>query len=127
MKRCLVIGGDEELMLSELKQGWHRSDHTPLPTAAQTAVSFFAEGVESGEDTSGLRSLVQNVKGEAERNAIAAALEQTHWNRKAAARLLKVSYRTLLYKIQHYHMNPPPSYLDSWLLAQGIKRDDERR
>jgi two-component system response regulator AtoC len=51
-----------------------------------------------------LKSLVQNVKLEAERNAIAAALEKTGWNRKAAARLLKVSYRTLLYKIEQYHM-----------------------
>ena len=51
-----------------------------------------------------LKSLVQSVKLEAERNAIAAALDKTGWNRKAAARLLKVSYRTLLYKIEQYHM-----------------------
>jgi len=53
----------------------------------------------------GLKSLVQSVKLEAEKNAIAAALEKTGWNRKAAARLLKVSYRTLLYKIEQYHMH----------------------
>jgi two-component system, NtrC family, response regulator AtoC len=52
-----------------------------------------------------LKSLVQSVKLEAERNAIAAALDKTGWNRKAAARLLKVSYRTLLYKIEQYHMH----------------------
>ena len=35
---------------------------------------------------------------------------KTRWNRKAAARLLKVSYRTLLYKIDQYHMmGPSPS------------------
>ena len=56
---------------------------------------------------SGLKSLVQSVKGETERNAIASALDQARWNRKAAARLLKVSYRTLLYKIEQYHMSPP--------------------
>ena len=49
---------------------------------------------------------MQSVKLEAERNAIAAALESTGWNRKAAARLLKVSYRTLLYKIEQYQMRP---------------------
>lgn len=54
-----------------------------------------------------LKSLVESVKLEAERNAIAAALEKTGWNRKAAARLLKVSYRTLLYKIEHYQMRSP--------------------
>ncbi|MGC2186538.1 MAG: helix-turn-helix domain-containing protein, partial [Terriglobales bacterium] len=51
--------------------------------------------------------LVQSVKGETERNAIASALDQAGWNRKAAARLLQVSYRTLLYKIEQYGMSPP--------------------
>jgi len=51
------------------------------------------------------------VKSEAEKNAIAAALERTGWNRKAAARLLKVSYRTLLYKIEHYQMRSSDSSL----------------
>jgi two-component system response regulator AtoC len=128
VKRCLVMGDDEELMLRELRQGWAgSSEHLPLPSAPETAGGSSGEGVESEDHTSGLRSLVQSIKGETERSAIAAALEQTHWNRKAAARLLKVSYRTLLYKIQHYHMNPPPSYLASSLLVQGIKRNDEGR
>lgn len=59
------------------------------------------------DEKSSLKLLVRNAKGEAERGAIAQALEQTHWNRKAAARLLNVSYRALLYKIQEYNMVPP--------------------
>ncbi len=51
-----------------------------------------------------LRSLLRSVKEEAERSAIARALEETGWNRKAAARLLKTSYRTVLYKIEQYQM-----------------------
>jgi len=58
-----------------------------------------------------LKSLVQSVKLEAEKNAIAAALEKTGWNRKAAARLLKVSYRTLLYKIEQHQMRSSDSSL----------------
>ncbi len=58
-----------------------------------------------------LKSLIQGVKWEAERNAIAAALLQTGWNRKAAARMLKVSYRTMLYKIEQYKMRAPQPYL----------------
>ena len=57
-----------------------------------------------------LKSLVHGVKCEAERNAIAAALLRTGWNRKAAARMLKVSYRTMLYKIERYKMRAPPPY-----------------
>ena len=36
----------------------------------------------------------------AERELILKALEQTHWNRKRAARELQISYKSLLYKIK---------------------------
>jgi len=52
-----------------------------------------------------LKSLIDSVKCEAEKNAIGTALQKTGWNRKAAARLLQVSYRTLLYKIDQYQMS----------------------
>ena len=61
----------------------------------------------ASEEGSSLKLLVRNAKGEAERGAIVHALEQTRWNRKAAARLLNVSYRELLYKIQEYGLTPP--------------------
>jgi len=60
-----------------------------------------------------LKSLVEIVKSEAERNAIGVALQKTGWNRKAAARLLQVSYRTLLYKIEQYHMSASEPILPS--------------
>lgn len=97
VQRYLIMG-DEQLLLSELLRN---IEHAVM------------EAAEYEEPLSGLRSLVQSVKGEAEKSAIAVALEETHWNRKAAARLLKVSYRTLLYKIQQYHMSPPPGYASS--------------
>jgi len=109
VKRYLVTG-DENLALSELGR--------EFDAEAETGAVI----PENGESSlSGLRSLVQTVKGETERNAIAVALEQTGWNRKAAARLLKVSYRTLLYKIQQYHMSPPPDYLSSPFAGPGVK------
>jgi two-component system response regulator AtoC len=64
----------------------------------------------ASEEKSSLKLLVRNAKGETERGAIAQALEQTGWNRKAAARLLNISYRALLYKIQEYQMAPPEEY-----------------
>jgi DNA-binding NtrC family response regulator len=62
------------------------------------------------EAKSSLKSLVRHAKGEAERSAIARALEETHWNRKAAARQLSMSYRALLYKIQEYQLIPQESF-----------------
>jgi len=36
-----------------------------------------------------------------------------------------VSYRTLLYKIQQYHMTPPDSYVPFPLNSQGLKDHEE--
>jgi DNA-binding NtrC family response regulator len=69
---------------------------------------------------SSLKLMVRNAKGETERGAIAQALEETHWNRKAAARLLHVSYRALLYKIQEYNLAPPAD--SARFLATGFMR-----
>ncbi len=111
-KRYLVMGQEDLGEHTRSGNGWPEAKpQSGLESAPETAV----------EEPNGLRSLVQNVKGEAERNAIAGALEQTRWNRKAAARLLKVSYRTLLYKIQQYHMSPPPAYASPSFAGQAIK------
>jgi two-component system response regulator AtoC len=127
VKRYLVMGeGDDELAISEMGQSGEPL-FVPARLALEPVLHPAREGVESEDSGSGLRSLVQSVKGETERNAIAVALEQTHWNRKAAARLLKVSYRTLLYKIQQYHMTPPPTYLAVSVLGQGSKGNGEGR
>jgi two-component system, NtrC family, response regulator AtoC len=58
-------------------------------------------------ESASLKSLIRTVKEEAEKNAIAGALDRTRWNRKAAARLLQISYRALLYKIEQHQMRPP--------------------
>ena len=56
----------------------------------------------AGNSAGGLKSVSRNAKDEAEAEAIARALEQTNWNRKQAAALLKISYKALLYKIRQY-------------------------
>jgi DNA-binding NtrC family response regulator len=48
------------------------------------------------------------LRAETEIHAVTQALEQTGWNRKRAAQLLKISYRGLLYKIQQHKITPAP-------------------
>ena len=55
----------------------------------------------------GLKRLVRSLKGDTESIAIAQVLEETGWNRKAAARHLQISYKALLYKIKQYNLVPP--------------------
>ena len=119
VKRYLVMGHEELLHNENLRNGNEWTEDHPMAAPPETAL--VTETPSAEEQASGLRSLVQTVKGEAERNAIAVALEQTRWNRKAAARLLKVSYRTLLYKIQQYHMTPPPTYGSPSFAGNSLK------
>ena len=67
------------------------------------------ELVEEIERTAGelpLREVGRRVSLEAERLTIDRALQQTHWNRKRAARMLGVSYKTLLQKIRECGLEP---------------------
>lgn len=110
VKRYLVAG-DTELTFSEagLAASDARQDSNlpgrSLPQLFASETNADQRGPES------LKSLIQSVKCEAERNAIGTALQKTGWNRKAAARLLRISYRTLLYKIDQYHMSASESFL----------------
>ena len=110
VKRYLVAG-DSEAVLHELD-----SQSSPLSSFANAsrngALKPDAEAFQRTPDSPpSLRAMIQDIKSETERNAIEFALGKTGWNRKAAARLLKVSYRTLLYKIDQYHMKSSESLL----------------
>ena len=119
-----LVTRDEEAAMGELQSGIRVATHAFPAAGDDIAVSGSEEP--SGDRNSGLKSLVQTVKGEAERNAILTALEQTQWNRRAAARLLQVSYRTLLYKIQQYNMTPV-RFLSPLMGSNGTKGNGHGR
>jgi len=66
-----------------------------------------------------LKRIARDAALAAERESISKALEQTHWNRVKAAKLLKISYRALLYKIKDVGLQParpqsrPPFHSDA--------------
>jgi two-component system, NtrC family, response regulator AtoC len=120
VKRYLMLGDDS------LAPGQRLNEETVVSArgldAQAGAHSLQANGsTESSAHTASLKSLVKSVKDEAERSAIAGALDKTHWNRKAAARLLRISYRALLYKIQEYRMSPPGQSFET--IHRGTKLD----
>jgi two-component system, NtrC family, response regulator AtoC len=120
VKRYLM--GGKELAFSggksELEDVAESDDLASAAAAGPRAVPVTSPQI-NGSGSDSLKSLVRSVKLEAEKNAIAAALERTGWNRKAAARLLKVSYRTLLYKIEQYQMTASDSSL--FPVSNGFK------
>src|SRR5246127_3780384 len=92
IKRYLVLG-DEKLAVQELHPKTDVNGGQRADGGNKTATD---------SSTGGLKSLSRNAKDEAEATAITQALEQTNWNRKQAAALLKISYKALLYKIRQY-------------------------
>jgi transcriptional regulator with PAS, ATPase and Fis domain len=70
-------------------------------SAWQPKPRLMVAGTEHAVDLS-LRSF----RNEAEVHAINCALRQTGWNRKRAAKLLSISYRSLLYKIRQHNIAP---------------------
>jgi transcriptional regulator with PAS, ATPase and Fis domain len=132
VKRYLVAG-DKEFTLRVHENANFVSDRNGALSRPVNPFAFlYSEGepASSVTEPKSLKSLIQTVKSEAEKNAIAAALGKTRWNRKAAARLLKVSYRTLLYKIDHYHMHASEPYVSPFprarLAGLGNEADEER-
>ena len=122
MKRYLVMG-DESLETGKL--GAHLADYGGELAHPSSPAQEANPGNGSGDhpDSSSLKSLVRTIKGEAERSAIASTLEKTHWNRKEAARQLRISYRGLLYKIREYQLVPPSSYVPTALNNAGWRRN----
>lgn len=97
VKRYLVLG-DEKLTVSQLdfRPG---AGGEPIPrTGGRSQGNPHAEQQGSCD----LKSLVKDLKKDAERAAIVQALEQTGGNRQDAAGLLRISLRGLHYKIRSY-------------------------
>lgn len=106
IKRYLVLG-NEQAIIEEI---------------SPTQQADFS-GPEDAGAPGNLKSMVRNLKGNAEALAIAQTLENTGWNRKAAASDLQISYKALLYKIKQYNITPqlasPPKKQSEMMRATG--------
>ena len=88
----LVVLESEESILSDLEGSFRQG-------RAGAFEAVLAE-VESTAGELPLREVGRRVALQAERETIGMALDKTRWNRKQAARMLGVSYKTLLQKIR---------------------------
>jgi two-component system response regulator AtoC len=102
----LLIQRDEGQALQELQT------HALMLTAHDTGRQEIA-----GVGSSDLKALGREIKGNAEREAIARILLETRYNRRIAARRLKISYRSLHSKIRQYGLAGAAS------LASGQSRN----
>ena len=90
VKRMVVLSDGEQafqLLLERRPETWTTSRAAPSPMGS-------------------LREIARRGAIEAERKALAEVLERVQWNRAEAARILKVSYKTLLNKISECGLAP---------------------
>jgi DNA-binding NtrC family response regulator len=101
--RRLVILGEEGPLLAELS----RTNGRPAGSGDAPSETPAANGVAEPQPSFDLKMAARHAAREAERDVILTALNQTQWNRTKAARLLGVSYKTLLTKMKD--LLPPGS------------------
>jgi transcriptional regulator with GAF, ATPase, and Fis domain len=94
IRRLVVLGDGEQAIGALVTRG--RNGHNGHFPAPQPAV---VEG--------GLKEIGRRGAREAERKALLEVLDRVSWNRAEAARILRVSYKTLLTKISECGLTPP--------------------
>ena len=97
IKRIILFG--EEAVILGLMQDQGNGDRRPLLPEA-----LVPKATNEGKDIN-LKRVGKEAAELAERDVIQKILQETHWNRKKSAALLRVSYRALLYKIQKYGLD----------------------
>ncbi len=112
LKRIMILGDGEDNLDGLLSSA-------PAPADARTAAAAKNSQPVSFLTTHGINDLsalsLKKVRKEAmdrvEKEVIAYVLDKTGWNRSKATKILKISYKTLLYKIKDLGIEPPPDTL----------------
>lgn len=101
----LVLGDDPEMVKSELL-GNMDLDNQPLPLGLSSPSTEETRKGKKGAGKAVVFESLKNVKAEAtrhiEKKAIVHALNLTGWNKREAAKMLKISYKALFYKMNDY-------------------------
>jgi len=95
----IILFGEEEIHFQDLNEKVWADMTVP------ELVENFSPTTAKGTDTFSLKEVGKRAAEAAETEMIQSALQETHWNRKEAAKLLRISYKALLYKIEKYRIN----------------------
>jgi two-component system response regulator AtoC len=113
LKRIMILGDGEE--------GLNGLPAAALPPAAAPnpaglGQALVPEGALDPYDlndlsTLSLKKVRKRAMDKVEKEVIAYVLGKTGWNRSKATKILKISYKTLLYKIKDLGIEPPPDVM----------------
>ncbi len=112
LQRIIVLGESEKAIDSMLAQ----APRMPAADASSSGASLSPAPTEMFLKTAGgldladlsLKKIRKKAMNQVEAELIGRVLIRTGWNRSKASRLLKISYKTLLQKIDELKIQPPP-------------------
>lgn len=115
LKRILVMGNWEEIVDELTHSSFATNNFTTNETSSKehSIVSDILNSAGSSPPNLELFSLKEIKKktlDKVEKEAISYVLGRTDWNRSKAAKILKISYKTLLYKISDLNIERPPKF-----------------
>jgi len=117
LKRIMILGEGEETIDDLLNPSARQQSGPEFQAAgAKPSIPVDLWGLD-GDRAPNLSSLsLKKVRKKAldrvEREVISYVLEKTGWNRSKAAKILNISYKTLLYKIKDLSIEQPPDVSD---------------
>ena len=108
LKRIIVLGEDEESIdkIINLPNNSRPSDIAPN---FRNGLGLNGDQIDFTDYS--LKKFRKQVSDQVEKNVISYVLNKTGWNRSKASNILKVSYKTLLARIQDLELRPPDEFV----------------
>jgi len=112
LKRVLVLGNWDDIIDGfdygcGSPNAFHQKSETVQPSIPSSHNSLFKNGHAPDLESFSLKEIKKEAMDKVEKEAISYILEKTGWNRSRASKILKISYKTLLYKISELGIQPP--------------------
>lgn len=114
LKRVLVLGDWSEIIdeldfSAPVAPVIEEDNYANKSTAARNRPGnfLFDDDGEPNLDDFSLKEIRKKALDRVEKEAITYVLDKTGWNRSKASKILKISYKTLLYKISDLNITPP--------------------
>ncbi|MDX9856170.1 MAG: sigma-54 dependent transcriptional regulator [candidate division Zixibacteria bacterium] len=106
MIKQVVVREDESIIDELIRSASHQSLKAPSgASGGQPGFSGYTPAAAYDPNDLSLKSVVGKRIADEEKRLISHVLAKTNWNRRKAADLLQISYRSLLYKIKEYSLN----------------------
>jgi len=102
IKQVVVRG--EESIIADLLAG-HSAGPERFAQASGASGAQAATAIQTAPKNYSLKQRVADAVSREEKGLISEVLNRTNWNRRKAAEILEISYRSLLYKIKEYGLN----------------------